>query len=127
MFHKKLRDVQPGCWFTADLWLTENSPDEFLALNAHCMDVNLRHWMFTLGLQSFDERRTMEEIFGRFVLFWIEWGFCKAYQTDQSLYKFRGETCGIVQHTQDGREFGVWFATTVQTFKVRSSTYNRAF
>ena len=65
---RSILDVQPGCWFTADLWTTDNSPDEFLALNAHCFDVHMKYWMFTIGLQSFDERKTMEEILGRFKL-----------------------------------------------------------
>ena len=75
---RTILDAQPGCWFTADLWCTDNSPDEFLALNAHCMDANMKHWMFTIGLQAFDKRKTMEEIFGRFILSGIQWGFLQS-------------------------------------------------
>ena len=68
-------DVQPGGWFTSDLWSTENSPDEFLALNFHCLDDHFKYWMFTVGLQAFDDRKTATAIFSEWVKTWIEWGF----------------------------------------------------
>ena len=59
---RQVIDAQPGGWFTSDIWSTENSCDEFLALNYHCLDDDFKYWCFTLGLQSFDDRKTAEAI-----------------------------------------------------------------
>ena len=32
---RTILDAQPGCWFTADHWCTDNLPDEFLVLKFH--------------------------------------------------------------------------------------------
>ena len=54
---RTILDAQPGGWFTSDLWSTENASDEFLALNFHCLDDQFVYWIFTTGLQTFNERK----------------------------------------------------------------------
>ena len=54
---RKVIDAQPVGWITADLWSTENSPDEFLGINYHCLDDEFKYWCFCIGLQTFDERK----------------------------------------------------------------------
>ena len=71
---RQVIDARPGGWFTSDIRSTENSPDEFLALNYHCLDDDFKYWCFTLGLQSFDDRKTAEAIFSSWVLCLVEWG-----------------------------------------------------
>ena len=71
---RRVVDAQPGFWLTSDIWSTENSPDEFLGLNLHCLDDNFKYWCFTIGLQTFDERKTAEAIFNSWLLCLVEWG-----------------------------------------------------
>ena len=46
---RKVIDAQPGGWITADLWSTENSPDEFLGVNYHCLDDEFKYWCFCIA------------------------------------------------------------------------------
>ena len=77
---RKVIDAQPGGWFTADLWSTENSPEVFLGINYHCLDEDFKYWCFTIGLQTFDERKTAEPIFSSWVLSFVEWGILTPIQ-----------------------------------------------
>ena len=88
---REVLDAQPGGWFTSDLWSTDNSPDEFLALNFHCFDDNFVYWKFTLGPQTFDDRKTAEEIFSQWILCFIEWGFLSAIANVPEFHDHNGK------------------------------------
>ena len=72
---RKVIDVQPGGWFTCDLWSTENSAEEFLGLNFHCLDEHFKYWCFSIGLQTFNDRKTAPAILREWIKCFIEWGF----------------------------------------------------
>ena len=72
---RKVIDVQPGGWFTCDLWSTENSAQEFLGLNFYCLDEHFKYWCFSIGLQTFNDRKTAPAILREWIKCFIEWGF----------------------------------------------------
>ena len=58
---RRVIDAQPGCWLTLNIWSTENSPDEFLGLNLHCLDEDLKYWCFTIEFQTLMSERLLKQ------------------------------------------------------------------
>ena len=54
---------------------TENSAEEFLGLNFHCLDEHFKNWCFSIGLQTFNDRKTAPAILREWIKCFIEWGF----------------------------------------------------
>ena len=101
-------DAQPGGWFTSDIWSTDNSPDKFLALNFHCFDDIFVYWKFTLGLQTFDDRKTGQEIFSQWILCFIEWGFLSAIGNVPEFHDHNGKRVRNVNaYTGWDRVYGI--------------------